>query len=110
MSDGIDRATAAEPDASLTDGPETDASHAEACCVNFCRVTGTPEELILDFAMDCEAPFTPVRRLTAQRRITLSPTTAKRLVAALDSLLQQYESRFGAIEMDVQRRLVERRS
>ena len=43
----------------------------------------------------------------AAHRITLSPSTAKRLIAALNSLLAQYESRFGPIEINVERRLVE---
>lgn len=94
-------------DANLTEGPPVDPRGAQVCCANFCRVTGSPEDFILDFAMDCEPGPQQSRRLMATHRITLSPSTAKRLIAALNSLLAQYESRFGPIEIDVTHRLIE---
>lgn len=107
---------AAEPlrDATtLTEGPPVDLRSAQICCANFCRVTGSPEDFILDFAMDCELGSQGDPRRLAQRhlvathRVTLSPSTAKRLIAALGSLLAQYESRFGLIEINAQNRLIE---
>jgi hypothetical protein len=94
-------------EASLTEGPPVDLRGTQVCCANFCRVTGSPEDFILDFAMDCEPGPQQTRRLMATHRITLSPSTAKRLIAALDSLLAQYEGRFGPIEINVGHRLLE---
>lgn len=97
----------------LTEGPPVDLRRAQICCANFCRVTGTPEDFTLDFAMDCEPGSQGDPRRLAQRhlvathRVTLSPSTAKRLIAALDSLLAQFESRFGPIEINAQNRLIE---
>jgi len=94
-------------EANLTEGPPLHLRSANVCCANFCRVTGSAEEFILDFAMDCELGPQQTHRPMAAHRITLSPSTAKRLIAALNSLLAQYESRFGPIEINVERRLVE---
>jgi hypothetical protein len=73
--------------------------------MNFCRVTGTPEEVILDFALIAgpdRAPATPVK-LT--QRIVFNFFTAKRLLMALLFAIQKHERDFGPIETDVNRRM-----
>jgi hypothetical protein len=98
---------------SLYEGPPVDLRGARVGCANFCRVTSSPEEFVLDFAMDCQATPPDATRaatgrpLLATHRVTLSPSTVKRLVAALESLLAHYESRFGRIEIEVHQRLLE---
>jgi len=82
-----------------------DDSHANTHYANFARVTGTPEELIIDLGLNMEPYGAPTRPLQVEQRIVLGYYTAKRLMAALQLSVQRHESAFGAIELDVQRRL-----
>ena len=73
---------------------------------NFCRVTATPEEVMLDFGFNAQplataAPPAPVK---ANQRIALNFFyTAKRLMVALETTIRRHEQTFGAIELDVRR-------
>jgi hypothetical protein len=72
---------------------------------NFARVTATPEEVILDFALNPN-PFAQGRHeVKVTERVVLNYFTAKRLCRALVATLQHMEASFGNIELDVQRRL-----
>jgi hypothetical protein len=71
---------------------------------NFCRVTATPEEVILDFGLNPQ-PFAAGRQdVKANQRIVMNFYTAKRLLTALGMTIQRHEQTFGAIELDVRRR------
>lgn len=71
---------------------------------NFCRVTATPEEVILDFGLNPQ-PFNPGRQdVKANQRIVMNFYTAKRLLTALGMTIQRHEGTFGSIELDVRRR------
>jgi len=71
---------------------------------NFCRVTATPEEVILDFGLNPQ-PFAPGRQdVKAQQRIVMNFYTSKRLLTALGMTIQRHEGTFGSIELDVRRR------
>jgi hypothetical protein len=71
---------------------------------NFCRVTATPEEVILDFGLNPQ-PFAMGRQdVKATQRIVMNFYTAKRLLTALGMTIQRHEGTFGSIELDVQRR------
>ena len=71
---------------------------------NFCRVTATPEEVILDFGLNPQ-PFAPGRQdVKANQRIVMNFYTAKRLLTALGMTIQRHEGTFGSIELDVRRR------
>ncbi len=71
---------------------------------NFCRVTATPEEVILDFGLNPQ-PFAMGRQdVKANQRIVMNFYTAKRLLTALGMTVQRHEGTFGGIELDVQRR------
>lgn len=71
---------------------------------NFCRVTATPEEVILDFGLNPQ-PFAMGRQdVKANQRIVMNFFTAKRLLTALGMTVQRHEGTFGGIELDVQRR------
>jgi hypothetical protein len=71
---------------------------------NFCRVTATPEEVILDFGLNPQ-PFALGRQdVKANQRIVMNFYTAKRLLTALGMTVQRHEGTFGSIELDVQRR------
>lgn len=71
---------------------------------NFCRVTATPEEVILDFGLNPQ-PFAQGRQdVKANQRIVMNFYTAKRLLTALGMTIQRHEGTFGSIELDVRRR------
>ena len=69
---------------------------------NFCRVTGTPEELIVDFGLNPQPFGIPI---AVSQRIVINPFTAKRLWQALAMTLQRHEATFGVMETDVQKRV-----
>ena len=81
-----------------------DDSGVQPSYSNFCRVTATPEEVILDFGLNPQ-PFASGRQdVTANQRIVMNFYTAKRLLTALSMTLQRHENTFGAVELDVRRR------
>lgn len=84
---------------------EVDDSRAIAAYANFCRVTGTPEELIIDFGLNPQPFNTPIGPISVSHRIIINMYTAKRLLYALQMTVQRHEQMFGAIEIDVQKRL-----
>lgn len=76
---------------------------------NYARVTGTPEELIVDFGLNIDAsqraPAGPQAAVSIDRRIVMSFLTAKRLWSAVHMAVQRHEATFGPVETDVRRRL-----
>lgn len=84
---------------------DIDESRAVASYSNFCRVTGTPEEVILDFALNPQPFDVPTRPVVVTQRIILSPLTAKRLIYALGMSVERHEATFGVLETNVARRL-----
>jgi hypothetical protein len=82
-----------------------DASKAHAAYSNFCRVTGTPEELIIDFGLNSQPMGVPSEPIEVSQRIVINYYTAKRLLAALQMSLQRHEAAFGVLETDVQKRV-----
>jgi hypothetical protein len=71
---------------------------------NFCRVTATPEEVILDFGLNPQPFATGRQDVKANQRIVTNFYTAKRLLTALGMTIQRHEGTFGSIELDVRRR------
>lgn len=88
-----------------TAGPAVDVSKSQILYVNFCRVTGTPEEMILDFALETSTALGADRVVVAPQRITLSHMTAKRLLEVLQTTVRHYEQSFGNVETAVEKRL-----
>lgn len=84
---------------------EVDDSHVIASYANFCRVTGSPEELIIDFGLNPQPMGIPKNPIAVSQRIIVNYFTAKRLLAALSMSVQRHESVFGVLETDVQKRL-----
>src|SRR5580693_2251068 len=71
---------------------------------NFCRVTATPEEVLLDFGLNTQ-PFAAGRQdVKANQRVVMNFFTAKRLLSAIDMTIRRHEQTFGAIELDVSHR------
>lgn len=83
---------------------QVDDSKASSCYANFCRVTGTPEEIIIDFGLNAQPFGTPTGPIAISERIVCNYYTAKRMLAALGMTIQRYESVFGVLETDVQKR------
>ena len=72
---------------------------------NFCRVTGSPEELIVDFGLNPNGFRVPRNPINIKQRIILNYFTAKRLLAALSMSVQNHERVFGVLETDVNKRV-----
>jgi len=81
---------------------------AGAACsyANFCRVTGTPEELIVDFGLNTQPFGVPAEPVQITQRIVTNYFTAKRMLHALHLSVQRHEQAFGVLETDVQKRVV----
>jgi hypothetical protein len=77
---------------------------------NFCRVTGTPEELIVDFGLNPQPVGLPSEPVVITQRIVTNYFTAKRMLHALQLTIQRHEEAFGVLETDIQKRLVGRRT
>lgn len=84
---------------------QIDDSKAIACYANFCRVTGTPEELIIDFGLNPQPVGVPTQPIPVTQRIITNFYTAKRMLHALQLTVQRHEATFGVLEIDVQRRV-----
>lgn len=85
---------------------KVDDTKAIASYANFCRVTGTPEELIIDFGLNPQPFGVPTEPVAISQRIVTNFYTAKRMLAALQLTLQRHEATFGMLETDVQKRVV----
>ncbi len=72
---------------------------------NFCRVTGSPEELIVDFGLNPQPVGIPKDPIHVTQRVIMNFYTAKRLLAALQMSVQRHEAVFGNLETDIQKRL-----
>jgi hypothetical protein len=84
---------------------EIDDSKVMATYANFCRVTGTPEELIIDFGLNPQPFGIPTHPIPVNQRIITNFYTAKRMLHALQLTIQRHEATFGVLETDVQKRV-----
>jgi uncharacterized protein DUF3467 len=84
---------------------EVDDTHITASYANFCRVTGSPEELIIDFGLNPQPVGVPKNPIIVTQRVIVNYFTAKRLLHALSLSVQRHEAVFGVLETDIQRRV-----
>jgi hypothetical protein len=84
-----------------------DAAKLETAYTNFFRVTGTTEELVLDFGLHTQMvlPGNVPEPVKLSHRVVMSFYTAKRLLNALNWAIARHENNFGALETDPQKRL-----
>lgn len=83
-----------------------DATGLAASYANFFRVTGTPEELVLDFGLNTQQMTQSGPEVVKlSHRMVLSFYTAKRLLGALQWAVNRYENNFGVLETDFQKRM-----
>ncbi len=87
---------------------QIDDSKVAACYSNFCRISGTPEELIIDFGLNPQPFGVPTEPIPVTQRIITNFYTAKRMLHALAMTLQRHEGVFGVLETDVQKRVTHR--
>lgn len=76
-----------------------------AAYANFCRVSSTPEELILDLGLNPQPYATGQQVVDVTQRIILNHFTAKRLLIALSTAVQRHEQAFGVLETDIRKRV-----
>ena len=98
-------APAAPAEAQATQTLTVDDSNVVAGYANFCRVSSTPEELILDLGLNPNPYATGEVKVPVTQRIIMNHFTAKRLLSALSMALQRHEQAFGVLETDVRRRV-----
>lgn len=84
---------------------QVDTSNMSSLYTNWYRVTGTPEELILDFGLNPQMGQVPTEAIKLTHRLVMNFWTAKRLLGALQFAVQRHESFFGVLEVDVQKRV-----
>ena len=84
-----------------------DMEHMVSTYANFFRVTGTPEELVLDFGLNTQqvTPAGTPEAVKLTQRLVMSFYTAKRLLNALQWAVSRYEGNFGVLETDFQKRI-----
>src|SRR3954471_10765393 len=95
----------ANPQAQQTTEVVVDDSGTRPSYSNFCRVTATPEEVILDFGLNTQPFATGRQDVKATERVVMHLYTAKRLLTAMGMTIQRHEQTFGSIELDVRRRV-----
>jgi hypothetical protein len=103
---GGEAGRAQQPQQQAAQGVRVDDSKLTAMYANFCRVTGTPEELIIDFGLNPQPFGVPTEPVIVNQRIVTNFYTAKRMLHALQLTVQRHEQAFGVLETDVQKRVV----
>ncbi len=82
-----------------------DDTKAVAVYANFCRVTGTPEEVILDYGLNPEPFGAPTKPIAVSQKVVMNFYSAKRMLQALQVTIERHETTFGTLETDVQKRV-----
>jgi hypothetical protein len=82
-----------------------DDSQTTADYANFCRLSGTPEELLIDFGINSQPMGPTTQPVMVTQRIVTGWHTAKRLLYVLHRTVERHEAVFGALETDVQKRI-----
>lgn len=93
-------------DASKPNTPAIDATQLETHYANVCRIAQTPNEVIIDFGLNPNF-FGNIldEPLKLDQRVIMSHDAAKRLCIHLTATIQNFEARYGTIELDVAKRL-----
>jgi Protein of unknown function (DUF3467) len=107
MADEPKKTTPAAPTEAATQQPgqfAVDTQHMSTGYANFCRVTGTPEELVLDFGLNTTMQPVSNEPVKLTHRLVVNFFTAKRLLMALSMAVQQHEQVYGVLETDITKR------
>ena len=84
---------------------EVDDSTATSNYANFCRLSGTPEELLIDFGLNSQPTSQTTQPIAVSQRIVAGWHTAKRLLHVLQLTVERHEAAFGVLETDVRKRM-----
>ena len=86
--------------------PPIDQAGLKTSYANVCRIAQTPNEVIIDFGMNPNF-FGNIldEPLKLDNRVIMSHDAAKRLCLHLTATIQNFEGRYGVIELDVNKRL-----
>ena len=103
--DAEDADAPAAPAAPQRVAVQVDDSGSSCSYANFCRVTGSPEELIIDFALNPQPMGVPSEAIDIDQRVVMNYYTAKRMLAALQMSIQRHEAVFGVLETDINKRV-----
>ncbi len=87
-----------------------EAEGLEPLYANFARVSGLPEELILDFGLNPQPAGAQPVPVKVSQRLVVNYFTAKRLWMALGAFLQRHEQAFGEVQIDVNKRVIPQRT
>jgi Protein of unknown function (DUF3467) len=79
--------------------------NALSAYTNWYRVTGTPEELILEFGLNPQMGQVQAEPIRIEYCLVLNFDTANRLILALEDTINRYEKKHGVLELDIQKRL-----
>jgi hypothetical protein len=104
MADDPKPATPEQAAAAVQPQFPTDYSQLSTIYTNFCRVSVTPEELVLDFGLNTQMSPNPTEAIKLSHRVVMNFFTAKRLMNAMLGVVSQYENTYGVLELDFQRR------
>jgi len=85
--------------------PTIEPANLEPIYTNFARVTGSPEELVLDFGLNTEPMGNPTHPVKIDQRLVMNYFTAKRLWMTLGASLARHEQAFGKLEIDIMKRV-----
>jgi Protein of unknown function (DUF3467) len=99
---------AASPEAAPKMAP-LDLDHVTTIYTNWYRVTGSPEEMILEFGLTPTLGMVTEDPIRVSQRLVMSFYTAKRLLAHLHYAVKRHEEVFGTLEMDFRKRAGEKR-
>ena len=81
-----------------------DDSNMRSVYANVVNAAGTREEIVLLFGMN-QAWHSGQKEVKVQLtdRVVLSPFAAKRLAVLLNNVVQDYEKKFGALDLEARR-------
>ena len=82
----------------------------EPLYANFARVSGLPEEMVLDFGLNPQPAGGQAAPVKISQRLVVNYYTAKRLWLALGAFLQRHEQAFGEVQIDVSKRVIPQRT
>jgi len=82
-----------------------DESKTETYYASTARISGSGEEIVIDFSQGVRPSGQPnVALLRIDARVVMSPWAAKRLALALGQTIQRYEQTYGDLEIDPKKR------
>ncbi len=102
---GKRRFPASETETAPATPVQVDTTDVVSSYSNWCRLHGTPEELVFDFGLYLnEGQAGPRQPVKISHRIVVGLYAAKRILGQLHQAIARHEQIFGPLEMDPQKR------